>query len=152
MKRVHRITVLMFAVVVIAACGDATTDPAPTGVSASLSAAAVFDVAGIWKVESDTCGDLPVPNQFDNSVTSTSSDVQTFTVPGFQTEVNGAPVVVSPSEGTLNAQTGAYKLCYTSDLSDCQMNCSGTVDANNHVDLNCNKPNGELICTMVLQK
>lgn len=149
MKHAPRIAVLIFAAAVIAACGDATPDPASTGVDLSLSASAVFDAAGVWKVASNTCTDIPVPGQFENSVKSVSSDVQTFQTGGFRAD-NG--VIVVPSEGTLNAQTGAYKLCYSSELSDCLINCNGTVNASNHVDLNCNKPDGTLICTMALQK
>lgn len=149
MKHAPGIAVLMFAIVAITACGDATPDPTGAGASASLSASAVFDAAGTWKVESHTCTTFPVPGQFENSVNGVSNDVQTFQVGAFQTDNN---VIVLPSEGTLNAQSGAYKLCYSSDLSDCQVNCTGTVDAVNHVDLNCNKPNGDLICTMALQK
>lgn len=148
MKHVNRIAVLMFAAASITACGDATSDSTPSGVSASLSAAAVFDAAGTWKVESDTCGVIPVPDQFDNVTQSVSNDIQSFWVSDFRED----NVVVFPSEGTLDAQTGAYTLCYSSSRSDCQMKCTGTVDAANHVDLNCNKPNGDLICTMVLQK
>lgn len=150
MKKSLHITALIFVVAAISACGDATPDPTSSGVSANLSAAATFDVAGTWKIESTTCS-TPLPSQFENSVTSTSNDVQTFSVPGFQTGGPGT-IVVLPSEGTLNAQTGAYTLCYSSDLTDCQMKCTGTVDAANHVDLNCNKPNGDLICKMALQK
>jgi hypothetical protein len=122
------------------------------GVSASLSASAVFDAAGTWKVVSNDCSGFPLPDQFENSVIDTVNDVQTFSVPGFLDEETGVPVAVTPSEGTLNAQTGAYKLCYSSEISDCQVNCTGTVDAANHVDLNCNKPNGDLICKMTLKK
>lgn len=149
MKHAPRITVLLVALIAIAACGDATPDPTNTGVSASLSASAVFDAAGTWKVVSNDCTGFPLPEQFDNSVKSVSNDIQTFQVGGFQADNN---VIVLPSEGTLNAQTGAYKLCYSSELSDCSINCTGTVSASNHVDLNCNKPNGDLICKMTLQK
>lgn len=149
MKHAHRLAILILGVAAMTACGDATTDPTPSGASASLSTAAVFDAAGAWKAESNTCGEIPVPSQFENSVQSVASDVQIFKVPGFQGD-NG--VVVLPSEGTLDAKTGAYKLCYSSELSDCQMNCSGTVDTANHVDLNCTKPNGDSICKMGLQK
>lgn len=149
MKHGPRIAVLVVAIAAITACGDATPDPTSTGVSASLSAAAVFDAAGTWKVASSDCTTIPVPGQFENSVNGVTSDIQTFSVPGFQAD-NG--VIVVPSEGTLNALTGAYKLCYSSTLSDCQVNCTGTVDASNHVDLNCTKPNGDLICKMALQK
>ncbi len=139
----------VFAALAITACGDATSDTTPSGANASLSAAAVFDAAGTWNVKSNDCGNIPVPGQFDNSVQSVASDVQTFQVSDFQAD-NG--VIVLSSEGTLDAKTGAYKLCYSSTLSDCQMNCAGTVDAANYVDLVCNKPSGELICTMALQK
>ncbi len=150
MKHISHTAILIFAMAAFTACGDATPDPTSSGVSANLSAAAVFDAAGTWKAESNTCS-VPVPSQFANSVTSTSNDVQTFSVPGFQTDGPGT-IVTLPSEGTLNAQTGAYTLCYSSDLTDCQMKCTGIVDAANHVDLNCNKSNGDLICTMALQK
>lgn len=152
MKHLSHIAVVMVAVAAMAACGDATTDPENAGVSASLSASAVFDAAGTWKVVSNDCTSFPLPEQFDNSVKDVSSDIQTFQTQSFQGLLDDHDVIVLPSEGTLNAQTGAYKLCYSSELSNCQINCAGTVDAANHVDLNCNKPNGDLICKMVLKK
>lgn len=152
MKHVPRITVLLVALTTIIACGDAAPDPTNTGVSASLSAFAVFDASGIWKVVSNDCKGFPLPGQFENSVKNTSSDIQTFQTQSFQALLDDQAVIVLPSEGTLDAQTGAYKLCYSSELSDCQVSCTGTVNAENHVDLNCNKPNGDLICKMALKK
>ncbi len=148
MKHVLHIAVLVLAMATMTACGDATPDSTNSGASANLSAGAVFDAAGTWKMESTTCASFPVPAQFQNMVQSLASNVQTFATD--TTQAGG--VIVSPSEGTLDTQSGAYVLCYTSTLAKCTVSCTGTVDGANRVSLACNNANDNSTCAIVLNK
>lgn len=142
---------LFFIIPVLAAtcaCGDATPDSTPAAASLSLPVGAKFDAAGTWKTQSTTCASLPVLTQFENTIQAVSGNVQTFAVPFAMVGNLG----VTASEGTLDTQTGAYTLCYTSSLSDCGVQCTGTVDASNHVTLACNVIATNGACTIDLQK
>lgn len=148
MRYTLNVVAVMFAALVISACGDATPDPASPTANASLSAGAIFDAAGIWTTESTTCAGFPVPAQFQNSVQSLAGNVQTFV-----TDITQADsMIVAPSEGTLDTQSGAYVLCYTATLANCTLSCTGTVDAENRASLSCTNANNGSTCTIVLHK
>lgn len=130
------------------ACGGVSPDTNPASASISLPVGALFDAAGTWNTESTTCASFPVPTQFDTTIQGIAGNVQTFTV-GASTVGN---VVILPSEGTLDTQTGAYMLCYGSSQSECGVQCTGTVDVSNRVTLACNVIANNGACTIVLQK